>query len=658
MDGLYAYNMRATLHAPEPLRSDNLKRLFKRLADPHEDEIFVQNFAGEIKHEFADSGKLVNDDGHKPQFSSFANSCLKAGLVKTMMAVAREEWSTPGVPKARYIAQYHALEGLCDLMRSGDVSERQSLLSEMLREDIVGLCLRNLQHRLCLMRQLAVNTLRALAAESFLAANVPASTAADVIEGVCLYTLDGPGFVIAQMDDPETTWQSQMFMDKEDIPPKISSRYCPRFYAMAQESAMWTAHGLLSTYPPPTQEYCYGILRRKPGIIDLLLDCAILDRQPWYPENQTDSVACEVLSLLFQWPRHIVPGVVTPMDKAFRSQEWKSILQSLAILTSRQDWVEKLTEVWMRLQEEDLIELRRYFLRVEQDYGAMNPPNDEDFNCVFEYRATSRIGILRVITTLTYAAESCGVTNAQVESLLHVAYVASRNVKPSGECVVMRDICDSMENGHEIFRSPMWTISFADVADEPAEIAPESILGPTALVRLLVILAQRKALDGIQKLRKAPIGLSPSTSLRHIRQITHPEIVHRVVKMAQARLRARLDKGRQRVAVKKNDADWNFACAAFTSAAELAAALVALDVHTDGVYRVDIRGARKQLVIALGNAAQMTLNTRRYQRALHYALGAVSAAENIPGDEELDLEITEKNKRRINQAKSGLQYNR
>ncbi|EIW75378.1 hypothetical protein CONPUDRAFT_132279 [Coniophora puteana RWD-64-598 SS2] len=610
---------------------------------------------GKIQQEFADSGKLVNDEGHKPQFSSFANSCLKAGLVRTMMAVAREEWSTPDVPNARYIAQHHALEGLSHLMRSGDVSERQSLLSSMLQEDIVGLCLRNLQHRLWLMRQLAVNTLQTLASDSFLAANVPASTAADVIEGVCLYTLDGPGFAISQMNDPETTWQSQMFMDKEDVSAaNISSRYCQRLYELTRGSAMCTAHDLLSTHPPPTQEYCYGILGRKPDIVDLLLDCAILDRQPCYPESRTSSIACEVLSLLFQWPRHIVPGVVTPMDKAFRLQEWKSMLRSLSILTSCQDWVEKLTEVWMRLQEEDLIELQRQGLIIVVSYFTQSTHTlDSQF---FYPTGTSRISILRVITTLTYAAESCGVTNVQVESLLHVAYVASRTVKPVGECVAGRDMLDSLENRHEIFRPP--TIYFADVAKEPAVVGPESILGPTALVRLLVILAQRKALDGIQKLHKAPIGLSPSTSLDHIRQITHPEIIHRVITMAQARLRARLDKGRQRVAISKTDADYHYSCAAFTSAAELATALVSLDVHTDGAYREDIRGARKQLVISLGNAAQMTLNIRRYQRALHYALGAVSAAENIPEDEELDPEITEKNKRRIDQAHSGLQCNR
>src|SRR5258708_3740701 len=40
-----------------------------------------------------------------------------------------------------------------------------------------------------------------------------------------------------------------------------------------------------------------------------------------------------------------------------------------------------------------------------------------------------RISILRLITTLTHAADSCGITNAELESLLRVAYVASQKVK-------------------------------------------------------------------------------------------------------------------------------------------------------------------------------------------------------------------------------------
>jgi len=186
--------------------------------------------------------------------------------------------------------------------------------------------------------------------------------------------------------------------------------------------------------------------------------------------------------------------------------------------------------------------------------------------------------------------------------------------------------------------------------ESPIAVAPQCVLGPTALVRLLVVLAQRNALGGIQTLKKAPTGLSPSTSLSQVQNITHPDIIRRIIKLSQSRILERTEQGRLRIKEKKDDADINLACSLFVSSAELAAAVVALDTYTEGVYAAEALGARKQLVIALGNASQMALNLEQYRRALHYGCGAVSAAEDIPAEECLDPAIIEKNQRRVDQA--------
>jgi len=119
---------------------------------------------------------------------------------------------------------------------------------------------------------------------------------------------------------------------------------------------------------------------------------------------------------------------------------------------------------------------------------------------------------------------------------------------------------------------------------------------------------------------------------------------------------ARVDEGRKTLARRENDGnDVNDACAIFMSAAELAAVLMALDKHTSGAYADEMWGVRRQLVIALGNASQMALNLKQYQRAFHLASSAVSAAEDIPAEEGLEPEIVVKNKRRVANANAGLQ---
>ena len=143
-----------------------------------------------------------------------------------------------------------------------------------------------------------------------------------------------------------------------EVNSKCAAEHAPRFYAMTQQSAVFTAHGLLCTTPPLSRKHCLDILKKKPEILDLLFDCAIITRPPWYPETRVDSIACEVLALLFQQPSHIVPGVSTPQDTAFRAQEWKAMTQAATILTSREDWCEKIVEVWMKVEEEDWREVQ------------------------------------------------------------------------------------------------------------------------------------------------------------------------------------------------------------------------------------------------------------------------------------------------------------
>jgi len=246
-------------------------------------------------------------------------------------------------------------------MRTGNEFERRQLRDDMLEEDIVGVCLQHLQRPLCVMHEAAINLLRALASDAFLGDKVSPSVAADIIESVCLFALAGPDHVVSQMLDPMTAWQSLVFTNADGkIPTDKLAEYAPDYYSMAQDYALAAAHSLMGVFPTPSRRFCLEILKKKPQIVELLLDCAALDRYPRNPMAHFRTKACEVLAILLQWPSHIVPGVPTPLDKAFKAQEWKAMLQMMAIFTSRTNWLDKLIEVWMRVQDEDMEQVQGY----------------------------------------------------------------------------------------------------------------------------------------------------------------------------------------------------------------------------------------------------------------------------------------------------------
>ncbi|EIW77039.1 hypothetical protein CONPUDRAFT_62998 [Coniophora puteana RWD-64-598 SS2] len=590
----------------------------------------------------------------KTSFSPFAEACMRAGLVEAMMSIAQAD--SP-LPEDQYVAQCYAMDSLGYLLKSGDQSEKEELLDRLVREGFVAVCLRNMQHDLCLLRQVAVDNLYKLVEESRLEDKLSSSEVAEVIERACMFVLKAPKepqYSVAQLLNPNTSWQISIFANRQNLPKYEANKSYPRTHGIGEVNAILTAHSLLATSPLRSRKFCLDILKDKPQIIDLLLDCMIIERRPGFPNSQVDTFAGETLVLLFQWPSHVIPGLSDPTYKSFKASDWKAMLQAVSIFMSREDWSERLIEVWMRLQEEDIKRSMKCVSRIISAYNQLEQKLLRT-ELLFENRGKSRIIVLRLLTTLTHAAESCGITNAQIESFLHVAYQASRKCKSPPDCFTPKDRSLTMENIEEINRNPQREDDPRNYTELPLTVAPENILGPTALIRLLVVLAQRKALAGIQTLRHAPPGLSPSTSLGHIQQITHPSVIRRVITIAQERLKDRMQTGRKWLAKQKGA--WQYLCAgtAFASSAELAAALVALDTHTEGTYTTEIRGARRLLVIALGNASQMSLNVRQYERALHFAWGAVSATENIPEEEALDKKITEKNQQRISQATAGLE---
>ncbi|EIW80318.1 hypothetical protein CONPUDRAFT_154356 [Coniophora puteana RWD-64-598 SS2] len=254
--------------------------------------------------------------------------------------------------------------------------------------------------------------------------------------------------------------------------PKKVADFPPHFYTLNVENAMFAAHAVLCTFPPLSRQFYLVILKEKPHIIDLLFDCAIFDRPEHYPPSK-----------------------------------------ALTLLTSRTDWLERLIEVWMHVEEEDSEQVAILAWIVWR-------------LCV------------QLIDILTHNAESCGISNAQIESLLHIAYQGCvKCSKALNECKTADEAVWALELDKDIYETPHLMNPSGNVPTEtPFFVPPRETIGPTAVIRLFVVLVQRKALDGIQTLLKPPNGLTSSTSLAHIQLITHPDMIRRIIKLSLTRI--------------------------------------------------------------------------------------------------------------------------
>lgn len=260
--------------------------------------------------------------------------------------------------------------------------------------------------------------------------------------------------------------------------------------------------------------------------------------------------------------------------------------------------------------------------------------------------------MLRLIATLSHFVDECNISDADLASFLPIGLAASQNVKSMQQSArVEADTYTWIERSTEIFRSPVYTVFTYDKVYPAQQIAEESVLGPTAYLRLLAVLSSRGTLKGIQKWKRLPKEASPSVSLADVKAAAHRDAIQRTLALALNRVTARRETGHKRI---RKDNEMDHAGFAYSSGAELAASLVAFDVASKGEWEAQIRGARKELVLCLGNAAEMALGIQRYRQALKCALGAVNAAQELSPHDAVDETVKAKNTRRVERARNGL----
>ena len=199
-----------------------------------------------------------------------------------------------------------------------------------------------------------------------------------------------------------------------------------------------------------------------------------------------------------------------------------------------------------------------------------------------------------------------------------------------------------------MYRKPLYALLVEAEVETPLKITNESYMGPTAHIRLLTLLASETKISQLGK------SISSQITLAQLEQLCTPGSIRKVLIQSKKQITSQREVGHTRFRV---DHDLEYACFAYTAAAELAAALVAFDNATQGTYRMEIMGVRREQVLCLGNAAEMALGQEFYDRALCYATAAVQCTKTLPteeGPDGVDVSIREKNIRRVARAIAGL----
>jgi len=209
-----------------------------------------------------------------------------------------------------------------------------------------------------------------------------------------------------------------------------------------------------------------------------------------------------------------------------------------------------------------------------------------------------------------------------------------------------------IERSQEVFRQPIWVTMGGDTDGRgySSVLYREEFAGPIAFLRLLLLLSDRGLLSKIPSWSAIPHyngdAMEPGMkkqSLSQLKQITSPTVIKKFVSMALKKVKElREVHGRGQVETGKIcDARWSYACGS-----ELSAAIVALLESPEASVKLKTRflgDARNELVLCLGNAAEMSIRGEQHTEGLKFASAAVALGERCPGITET---IATKNKNR------------
>lgn len=187
----------------------------------------------------------------------------------------------------------------------------------------------------------------------------------------------------------------------------------------------------------------------------------------------------------------------------------------------------------------------------------------------------------------------------------------------------------------------------------------EEFSGPIAFLRLILLLSERRLLSRIPFWSAIPPHhgdtLQPGMkkpSLSQLKQITSPGVIRKFVSMALKKVKElREVHGRGEVqAGKLGDARWSYACGSELSAV-IVAFLESPEAGTE-LKSKSLDDAKRELVLCLGNAAEMSIRGKNHLEGLEFASAAVAIGAGCTGLTEATMI---KNKNRYETALNAIQ---
>ena len=268
--------------------------------------------------------------------------------------------------------------------------------------------------------------------------------------------------------------------------------------------------------------------------------------------------------------------------------------------------------------------------------------------------------MLQLMATFSYSP-AC--KDADLLSLLRIAYlstkkhtpVASDEFKPPNNIMLFQQhSCEYHEGMAYTFRVPITnTPGRLDDKDDAALHAPAAAVGaPYLLLRILTVLAERGLLEQIPHWGAVPSECAAGTDVRQVQQITSPAVIAKLLPVVARRVVRHRELTRKTVGERL----FHLARARYREAAELAAALLAFNKATGGRWTGEVKGVWNELVLCLGNAAEMSNRHAEHKTALGYAVAAAEVAGSAPPDAGISADTIAKNERRAETARSKVSY--
>ena len=259
--------------------------------------------------------------------------------------------------------------------------------------------------------------------------------------------------------------------------------------------------------------------------------------------------------------------------------------------------------------------------------------------------------MLHLISCVTYLDS---VTDGELVSFLRASYMATQSsLKLSLQRVsprTHRETCEHGERNTEIYRKAIWAGHMNRTDIDPTCAVPEMpFSGSVALLRILTVLAQRGTLDQIPSWTSLPADVAPFTDLRQVQQITSPAVIKKLLPLVLKLVV--LWRERTRLLVAR---DKYMARVRYLQIAQLAEGIYSFRAAAKGYEAENLQAVTKELVLSLGNAAEMSLRVNDPKAAVGIALVADTIGKDAKESDGIEAEILQKNQRRLESAKKAL----